>query len=70
MKDAFFNFLKKHKCKLRWENNYKKFKAEEDLFLRRPDTYIIMSFIWNRTPEGSDYWSELNAKWQKTLQEL
>ena len=32
-----------------------------------PVDWILMSFDWDNTPEGDEFWEELNSKWYKEL---
>lgn len=32
-----------------------------------PVDWILMSFDWDNTPEGGEFWEELNFKWYKEL---
>jgi hypothetical protein len=32
-----------------------------------PQEFLMMGFIWKETPEGSDYWAELNLKWENLV---
>ena len=32
-----------------------------------PVDWILMSFDWDNTPEGGEFWEELNSKWYKEL---
>lgn len=32
-----------------------------------PIDWILMSFDWDNTPEGGEFWEELNSKWYKEL---
>lgn len=41
-----------------------------DMFLvasLEPVDWILMSFDWDNTPEGGEFWEELNSKWYKEL---
>lgn len=35
--------------------------------LLEPVDWILMSFDWDNTPEGGEFWEELNSKWYKEL---
>jgi hypothetical protein len=32
-----------------------------------PVDWILMSFDWDNTPEGGEFWEELNSRWYKEL---
>lgn len=32
-----------------------------------PVDWILMSFDWDNTPEGGEFWEELNSKWYKEV---
>lgn len=32
-----------------------------------PVDWILMSFDWDNTPEGCEFWEELNSKWYKEV---
>lgn len=32
-----------------------------------PDSYVYGAFLWEKTPEGFDYWKLINDKWTLVL---
>ena len=63
------NFKKSHF--LTWEHYTNPFTIEplEQCLndSRWTDNLITCSFLWQRTPEGHDFWKNLNNKWKKQL---
>lgn len=69
--DLFFRFLSKYKAADAYFSNY-----YDDLFNRplsdfleeaEPEKYIGSAFLWNCTPQGVDYWANLQEGWGKVL---
>ena len=64
----FEKFLKKHRAFLKYKRNLGKYQDFEEFLL---DTEIVsfisQSFTWRGSPEGFDYWKNLDAKWTKGL---
>ncbi len=59
--ENFIKFLKK-------ERVYRKFVANKTVpnsFLEKQDSYIYLSvsFVWEDSPEGFGFWSDLYKKW-------
>ena len=54
----FDKFLEDNSCKEQYyENRNVKSLDSNDL--------IDGAFVWHESPEGHDYWSEINRKWHK-----
>lgn len=82
----FINFLKSHEAYSRFETNHKlqyEDESVEDFLLRILlvenniiDTtkfikdVLFYGFIWMDTPEGHDYWKDLDSDWKILIQKL
>ena len=72
--EDFFEFLTQNKCTLAFLRNFLAYReGVEDgnvvdwlveVFKSDPEKMIASSFVWSRTPEGSDYWTSLDSKWR------
>lgn len=60
MTDKFKKFLIEHNCLKQYNNNIKKINEH---------TYFD-KFMWNDTPEGYEYWNELDDLWWCTFSEI
>lgn len=66
----FIAFLKKNNCHeqfvkgLMWDNIDQLFAQNQ------PESYISAAFLWEETPEGLDFWLELDKKWLKFIKFL
>lgn len=75
---VFKEFLHKNGCYRKFVDNlepsdseYKKYQNfEVKLKYSEPDDFIICSFVWSKTPQGSDYWNEINNKWLDKLEQI
>ena len=69
-KRIFFNWLQKHGALKAYKHARYHVKIEypwesyTELSFSCP---IAWSFRWEQTPEGHDYWSELDLQWQDDL---
>lgn len=70
----FYMFLEKHNALIAWETNLLAFKPTQTIamffnrLLNVDQGYgiskaIYAGFIWDNTPEGYSYWSNLNTLW-------
>lgn len=72
MKEKFIEFLKTHKAHSGYVRNA---KTDHNTTLdniaknwkNRPQNWIGCAFDWDKTPEGRDYWGNLDASWKKEL---
>jgi len=39
------------------------------IFSKPPKDWLTISFIWDKTPEGYDLWSEIDDEWMEILKE-
>lgn len=68
-KRIFFNWLQKHDALEGYKRN--KYVFTQGRALRRRYSYLSMdiiealsaAFCWGDTPEGSQYWGNLDSKW-------
>ena len=68
-KRIFFNWLQKHDALERYKRN--RYVFTKGCALKRRYCYPIMdiaevlcsAFCWGDTPEGGQYWSNLDSKW-------
>lgn len=83
MKDAieqniekFYKFLKRYDAKDKWEHNTEighPNKGVDGYFIgmsseRQANKWIVTAFNWNNTPEGWNYWHQLNRLWTSQFQ--
>lgn len=71
----FKQFLKSRRAWSKWVRNKKSLinEHESKSFMRnihQPEKLIIRPFPWIKTPEGHEFWSDLNDQWQNRLTEL
>lgn len=67
---VLINFLKEHNCLQQFKENFFKERPEEDFAdLVHFNAYniFIVSFCWQETPEGREYWRNLNYEWTDFL---
>ncbi len=68
MKDKFIQFLRDNDALEKFEANC---KGHHALSLTVEEAYedceIDTSFRWSTSPEGYDYWNELDNKWRDAL---
>lgn len=74
MKKQFTEFLKKHKAYSDYCENIKTCSQDEDFhniteflseYRKEPDTFILNAFVWDKTPQKHNYWSNLNYSWKE-----
>lgn len=69
LKHLFISFLKNNDC---YENFRHSFKKELNDYIKRrlttPNSLIGGFCIWSCTPQGHNYWREINDKWLETIQ--
>lgn len=68
-KRLFFDFLQKYNA---LETYKRAFKATIKSHNIKAQEYTPLggSFVWARTPEGHEYWSALNEKWNSHFKSL
>lgn len=62
----FIDFLKENNCYIKFKDNFFRENPEGDFadFIHRSVYNIfIIAFCWSETPEGREYWRNLNYKW-------
>ena len=71
-KKIFVNFLKRNKCLSSFKRNYFKQKNKNlDSFIKNNYPNVIgCSFIWGRTFEGQEFWSDMHDKWRHLLRDV
>ena len=66
--EIIINFLKKNRCLRKARANFKREDTNLEDWINvvsiREDL-IYRTFTWNNTPEGTDYWSKIQRKWEK-----
>ena len=65
MKKKFKKFMKEQGAWDKWKANLNKRKRE--IFKSRPYDYIANAFLWDDSPEGHRYWSDLNEIWSHLI---
>lgn len=65
-------FLNNNNIKESFFNNVKKFPQQDfnELFFHNPNVYIKVSFQWEKTVEGYDYWEKVSLKWEKYIKPI
>jgi len=64
-KKVFKKFLKAHRAFKKYKRNITKLNKFVTYDNLQGDTLMISSdFHWNRTPEGSGYWENLDSLWR------
>jgi hypothetical protein len=72
----FINFLKNKNIYEKFINNLLSFNNQQKKenwkqckFCKDVDKffYILSSFYWHETEEGSDFWEDINNKWRKLI---
>jgi len=65
--ENFYNFLVDNKVLDQFIYNFDNYKLKEmnysELLHRNKNDYILWAFAWDETPEGHDFWLNLNYKW-------
>ena len=72
--ELFYKFLEENNALIAWENNYLARQVEKgtnrtraEFFSKMLDTgrYRLIggAFVWMDTPQGHDYWDDLDRKW-------
>jgi hypothetical protein len=66
--EIFIKWLVVNNIYGKFTTNCYKFNRIDDLFIYfkyiYPMDFLAIGFDYNLSPEGSDYWIELNTKWQ------
>lgn len=73
--ERFYKFLNEHNIKDKWEHNTRighPSKGVDGYFIgmnseRQANKWIVTAFNWGETPEGWNYWNELNKLWISEL---
>lgn len=69
--EQFIQFLKKHKALTKFKTNLKQrgfigVKSIKRLCSKRTlFNFMLLSFSWAMSPEGDDYWNNLDKLWFK-----
>lgn len=71
----FKQFLKSRRAWSKWVRNKKSSinEHESEFFMRnahQPNMFIAAAFTWEDTPEGDDFWSDLDDQWTIRMSEL
>lgn len=65
MEKSFERFLLENNLINRFLFNIRKFSFNPNWGIRNipKDDYIKLSFKWGDTPQGKDYWQDIDKKW-------
>jgi len=63
MKELFIKFLKKHGVLRKFKVNVKADGSEYQIEKYLTDGNFMSAFIWSKTSEGINYWSNLHNEW-------
>jgi hypothetical protein len=66
MRSEFEQFLRQRGA---WDLFIKNLKRDVDTFFNENDPcdYICAAFNWERSPEGRNYWIDLQDEWDKQI---
>lgn len=68
MQDRFEKFLLENNCYSQFVTNLLEQKnlTIPEFIESEPDPRLLVmhAFVWNRTPEGADFWLEIFHKWE------
>lgn len=64
MEERFIQFLIDNDCLINFKRQIPDMSLVASL---APVDWILMSFDWDNTPEGSEFWEEINSKWYKEV---
>lgn len=65
MKEKFINFLKVNKAHEKFIKNLRnsRYSSIDEFEDEEYDDWILNAFRWDKTPEGEEYWQELDDMW-------
>ena len=69
----FNKFLRENNCASKFYVNRVKQKKEsvsKMLTKVKPILWADIAFTWKRTPQGHDYWGNIDLKWERRLKEI
>lgn len=65
-----YKFLKKEKCLEQFKSNSTAQGCNwKYLMIHRPGSLISKSFLFTCTPEGFDFWYNINQKWLRLMKD-
>jgi len=64
MEERFTQFLIDNDCLTNFKRQIPDMSFVASL---APVDWILMSFDWDNTPEGGEFWEEINSKWYKEV---
>lgn len=73
--DDFFAFLRKEEALIAYVKAFENQSCDPAGKLKtlrtakEPSSWFSSAFVWASTPQGHDYWSQLNDKWHACLKE-
>lgn len=69
MEKSFELFLLENEILHKFIYNLKKYAFNPNWSIRNipKDDYIILSFDWDKTAQGRDFWENINKKWLNKL---
>ena len=62
----FIDFLKENNCYAKFKDNFYRENPEKDFaefMCSNIYNILIIAFSWSETPEGREYWRNMNYKW-------
>ena len=66
----FLLFLGDHNCYPKWRRACRDQNIDVVDIMKGSPTHYIDAFVWSRTVEVDGYWSDLDSKWAKIVNEL
>lgn len=64
VEERFIQFLIDNDCLINFKRQIPDMSLVASL---APVDWILMSFDWDNTPEGGEFWEEINSKWYKEV---
>ena len=73
IKDSFLVFLENNNCTEQFKINFhndKDHDSLDDLIKEGEYFLIIQAFLWDGTPEGEEYWSDIDQLWYEYYESM
>ena len=73
MKERFIKFLKNKRLYSKFVRNLEGrsvwaiIQFEKFVTTRKPSEYVIKAFIWYETPQGHQFWCDVETEWLKEI---
>ena len=73
MKERFIKFLKNKRLYSKFVRNFEErstwtiIRFEKFVTTRKPSEYVIKAFYWDETPQGHQFWWDVETEWLKEI---